>query len=103
MTDSRFPNDVSEYGVEIQTDTVIKQTVKGRVQEYRTFYKDGNTTILPVDSTGKVLPEAEPIYTNGVWDQSKIMEPNINSRGRKTNVTIDGLQSETGVFPPSTA
>ena len=53
MTDSRFPNDVSEYGVEIQTDTVIKQTVKGRVQEYRTFYKDGNTTILPVDSTGK--------------------------------------------------
>ena len=103
MTDSRFPNDVSEYGVEIQTDTVIKQTVKGRVQEYRTFYKDGNTTILPVDSTGKVLPEAEPIYTNGVWDQSKIKEPNVNSRGRKTNVTIAGLQSETGVFPPSTA
>ena len=53
--------------------------------------------------TGKVLPEAEPIYTNGVWDQSKITEPNINSRGRKTNVTIAGLQSETGVFPPSTA
>ena len=103
MTDSRFPNDVSEYGVEIQTDTVIKQTVKARVQEYRTFYKDGNTTILPVDSTGKVLPEAEPIYTNGVWDQSKITEPNVNSRGRKTNVTIAGLQSETGVFPPSTA
>ena len=98
-----FPNNVSEYGVEIKTDTVIKQTVKGRVQEYRTFYKDGNTTILPVDSTGKVLPEAEPIYTNGVWDQSKITEPNVNSRGRKTNVTIAGLQSETGVFPPSTA
>ncbi len=103
MTDSRFPNDVSEYGVEIQTDTVIKQTVKGRAQEYKTFYKDGNTTILPVDSNGIVLPEAEPIYTNGVWDQSKITEPNVNSRGRKTNVTIDGLQSETGVFPPSTA
>ena len=98
-----FPNNVSEYGVEIKTDTVIKQTVKGRVQEYKTFYKDGNTTILPVDSSGKVLPEAEPIYTNGVWDKSKITEPNVNSRGRKTNVTIDGLQSETGVFPPSTA
>ena len=52
MTDSRFPNDVSEYGVEIQTDTVIKQTVKGRVQEYRTFYKDGNTTIRPVNDKG---------------------------------------------------
>tara|TARA_B100001989_G_scaffold5051_1_gene3418 strand:+ start:146 stop:1804 length:1659 start_codon:yes stop_codon:yes gene_type:complete len=103
MTDSRFPNDVSEFGVEIETDTVIKQTVKGRVQEYKTFYKDGNTTILPVDSNGIVLPEAEPIYTNGVWDQSKITEPNVNSRGRKTNVTIAGLQSETGVFPPSTA
>ena len=98
-----FPNNVSEYGVEIKTDTVIKQTVKGRVQEYKTFYKDGNTTILPVDSSGKVLPEAEPIYTNGVWDKSKITEPNVNSRGRKTNVTIAGLQSETGVFPPSTA
>ena len=98
-----FPNNVSEYGVEIKTDNVIKQTVKGRVQEYKTFYKDGNTTILPVDSSGKVLPEAEPIYTNGVWDKSKITEPNVNSRGRKTNVTIDGLQSETGVFPPSTA
>ena len=102
MTD-KFSNSVSEYGVEIKTDTVIKQTVKGRVQEYKTFYKDGNTTILPVDSSGKVLPEAEPIYTNGVWDKSKITEPNVNSRGRKTNVTIDGLQSETGVFPPSTA
>ena len=106
-----FENSVSEYGVEIPTDTVIRQTVpstsqngnKGRVQEYKTFYKDGNTTILPVDSSGKVLPEAEPIYTNGVWDKSKITEPNVNSRGRKTNVTIDGLQSETGVFPPSTA
>ena len=98
-----LPNNVSENGVQIKTDTVNKQTVKGRVQEYRTFYKDGNTTILPVDSTGKVLPEAEPIYTNGVWDQSKITEPNVNSRGRKTNVTIAGLQSETGVFPPSTA
>ena len=105
MTDSRFPNDVSEYGVEIQTDTVIKQTVKGRVQEYRTFYKDGNTTIRPVNDKGEVLlpPDDEPIYTNGVWDQSKITEPNVNSRGRKTNVTIAGLQSETGVFPPSTA
>ena len=49
-----FPNNVSEYGVEIKTDTVIKQTVKGRVQEYKTFYKDGKTTILPVDSRGKV-------------------------------------------------
>ena len=105
MTDSRFPNDVSVYGVEIQTDTVIKQTVGGKVQEYRTFYKDGNTTIRPVNDKGEVLlpPDDEPIYTNGVWDQSKIKEPNVNSRGRKTNVTIDGLQSKTGVFPPSTA
>ena len=105
MTDPRFPNNVSVYGVEVETDTVIKQTVGGKVQEYRTFYKDGNTTIRPVNDKGEVLlpPDDEPIYTNGVWDQSKITEPNVNSRGRKTNVTIAGLQSETGVFPPSTA
>ena len=79
--DSRFYDDVSEYGVEIQTDTVIKQTVKGTATSYRTFYKDGNTTILPVDSTGKVVQKAEPIYTNGVWDQSKITElSNVNNK-----------------------
>ena len=100
MTDSRFPNDVSVYGVEIQTDTVIKQTVKGKVQEYKTFYKDGNTTILPVDKKGEVLPEAKPIYTNGVWDQSQITKASINSRGRKTNTTIAGLQEVEGVSPP---
>ena len=100
MTDPRFPNDVSEYGVEIQTDTVIKQTVKGRVQEYKTFYKDGNTTILPVDSNGIVLPEAEPIYTNGVWDSSKITKASYNNRNRKTNETIAGLQEVEGITPP---
>ena len=100
MTDPRFPNDVSVYGVEIQTDTVIKQTVKGRVQEYRTFYKDGNTTILPVDEKGEVLPEAKPIYTNGKWDQSQITKPAFNNRNRKTNTTIDGLQEVEGVTPP---
>ena len=111
MTDSRFPNNVSVYGVEIQTDTVIRQTVpstsananKGRVQEYRTFYKDGDTKIYPVDETGKVLPEAKPIYSNGLWDPKEVSVPVENNRNRQTNVTIDGLQVETGVFPPSTA
>ena len=55
MTDPRFPNNVSVYGVEVETDTVIKQTVGGKVQEYRTFYKDGNTTIRPVNDKGEVL------------------------------------------------
>ncbi len=106
-----FENSVSEYGVEIPTDTVIRQTVpstsqngnKGRVQEYKTFYKDGDTKIYPVDSNGKVLPEAKPIYSNGVWDKNEVSAPIDNSRGRQTNVTIDGLQAKTGVFPPSTA
>ena len=79
MTDPRFPNDVSVYGVEIKTDIVIKQTVPktsktnkgnvGRVQEYKTFYKDGKTSIYPVDSSGKILQGAKPIYENGIWDK----------------------------------
>jgi len=100
MTDPRFPNDSAEFGVEIKTDTVIRQTVKGRVQEYKTFYKNGDTVILPVDDKGVVLPKAEPIYKNGKWDQSKITTPSSNSRGRKTNVTIDGLQ-KTNDNPPT--
>ena len=98
--DPRFPNNPAEFGVEIKTNTVIRQTVKGRVQEYKTFYKDGNTVILPVDDNGVVLPKAEPIYKNGKWDQSKITTPNTNSRGRKTNVTIDGLR-KTNDNPPT--
>ena len=98
--DPRFPNNPAEFGVEIKTNTVIRQTVKGRVQEYKTFYKDGNTVILPVDDKGVVLPKAEPIYKNGKWDQSKITTPSSNSRGRKTNVTIDGLR-KTNDNPPT--
>ena len=108
MTDTRFPNSVAEYGVEIQTDTVLRQTVpstsdngnKGRVQEYKTFYKDGNTTIYPVNEAGEVLEGSIPIYTNGVWDKNEISTPNTNNRGRKTNVTIDGLQV-TSEDPPT--
>ena len=113
MTDPRFPNDVSVYGVEIKTDIVIKQTVPktsktnkgnvGRVQEYKTFYKDGKTSIYPVDSSGKILQGAKPIYENGIWDKNEVSVPIDNNRGRQTNVTIDGLQEKTGVFPPSTA
>ena len=110
MTD-KFPNNVSEYGVEIKTDTVIRQTVpstsdnanKGRVQEYRTFYKDGDTKIYPVDETGQVLPNSVPIYENGLWNSKEVSVPKDNSRGRQTNVTIDGLQVEKKVIPPSTA
>ena len=106
-----FENSVSEYGVEIPTDTVIRQTVpstsqngnKGRVQEYKTFYKDGDTKIYPVDSNGRVLPNAKPIYSNGLWDKNEVSVPIDNNRNRQTNVTIDGLQEKTGVFPPSTA
>ena len=74
MTDPRFPNDVSVYGVEIKTDIVIKQTVPktsktnkgnvGRVQEYKTFYKDGKTSIYPVDSSGKILQGAKLSMSN---------------------------------------
>ena len=110
MTDPRFPNDVSVYGVEIKTDIVIKQTVPsstktnkgnvGRVQEYKTFYKDGKTSIYPVDSSGQILQGAKPIYENGIWDKNEISEPIDNNRGRQTNVTIDGLQEVEGSVPP---
>ena len=70
------------------------------MQEYKTFYKDGNTTIYPVNEAGEVLEGSIPIYTNGVWDKNEISTPNTNNRGRKTNVTIDGLQV-TSEDPPT--
>ena len=99
---SVFPNDAKIYGQEIRTDTPIQQTVDGEVQNYKVFYKKepneevGTTVILPVDDSGKVLPQAEPIYKDGVWDSSKITEKEFESYGRgstrQSNVTITNLE-----------
>ena len=92
---SVFPNDAKIYGQEIRTDTPIQQTVDGEVQNYKVFYKKepnadvGVTVILPVDDTGKVLPQAEPIYKDGVWDSSKITAKEFEqyARGSKRPVS----------------
>ena len=100
--ESVFPNDAKIYGQEIRTDTPIQQTVDGEVQNYKVFYKKepneevGTTVILPVDDSGKVLPQAEPIYKDGVWDSSKITAKEFETYGRnnkrQSNVTITNLE-----------
>ena len=102
--DSRFPNNPEIYGREIRSQKPIVQTDKSGVERtYRVFYKNGSTTILPVDANGKVLQNAKPIYTDGVWDSSQITTPEFETYGqgskRKSNVTIDGLQKGTEVPP----
>tara|TARA_B100001093_G_scaffold188325_1_gene180886 strand:+ start:4156 stop:5889 length:1734 start_codon:yes stop_codon:yes gene_type:complete len=51
-------------------DGLAQDTAGGIVQSYRLFYdsESGNARVLPVDRNGKVVPNAEPIYANGVWN-----------------------------------
>ena len=88
-------NDPKLYGVEIDTP-VIQQEVNGRTQSYKTFIKDGKVTILPVDYTGAVEPNAykNAIYEDGVWKNNRITQPGTNQVGKGSYtkvVTIDGL------------
>ena len=52
------------------TGGLAQDTSGGIVQSYRLFYDSGsgNARVLPVDRNGKVIPNAEPIYSNGVWN-----------------------------------
>ena len=89
-------NDPKLYGVEIDTP-VIQQEVNGRTQSYKTFIKDGKVTILPVDYTGAVEPNAykNAIYEDGVWYNNRITQPGTNQVGKGSYsqvVTIDGLE-----------
>ena len=87
-----FINDPDVYGYEIDTP-VIRQQVDGRDTSYKTFIKDGEVTILPIDYTGAVLPNAKPIYKDGVW-LGPITAPGTQQVGRgsyKNIATIDGI------------
>ena len=87
-----FINDPDVYGYEVDTPE-IKQQVDGRDVVYKTFIKDGEVTILPTDYTGAVLPNAEPIYKDGVW-LGPITPPGTEQVGRgsyKNIATIDGI------------
>ncbi len=95
-----FINDPDVYGYEVDTPE-IKQQVDGRDVVYKTFIKDGEVTILPTDYTGAVLPNAEPIYKDGVW-LGPITPPGTEQVGRgsyKNIATIDGI---TPIYDDST-
>lgn len=55
-----------------QAGIYLYSKATGQAQQYKVFYFNAQKTaqVLPVDSSGQVLINAKPIYTNGVWDRS---------------------------------
>ena len=82
-------NDPTLYGVEIDTP-VIQQEVNGRTQSYKTFIKDGKVTILPVDYTGAVEPNAykNAIYEDGVWKNNRNLHPSEQNNNNDSQIGI---------------
>ena len=64
----------SEFGEEINPGVEIsQQDSQGNVRNYKVFYSEtGGTTVRAVDANGQLLQNVEPIYKDGVWDQSKL-------------------------------
>ena len=70
----------SESGDEIFIGDEIRQGKEnGQIEKYKTFHKrNKETTVRPVDDIGQELPNRNPIYKNGKWDQNEITPENIN-------------------------
>lgn len=70
----------SQSGDEIFIGDEIKQGKEnGQIEKYKVFHKDGgDTTVKPVDDIGQELPNRNPIYKNGKFDQSEITPETIN-------------------------
>ena len=56
--------------IQANDGTVSNDSASGDVTNFRLFYdgKTGNAQLLPVDRDGLVIPNAAPIYQNGVWN-----------------------------------
>jgi len=70
----------SQSGDEVFIGDEIRQGKEnGQIEKYKVFHKaGGDTTVRPVDPTGQELPNRNPIYKNGKWDQSEITPETIN-------------------------
>ena len=80
----------SEFGDEINPNVEIsQQDSEGNVRNYKVFYSDtGGTTVRAVDANGQLLQNVEPIYKDGVWDQSKLTEGTASSFSKDDQLRI---------------
>ena len=80
----------SEFGEEINPDVEIsQQDSEGNVRNYKVFYSEtGGTTVRAVDANGQLLQNVEPIYKDGVWDQSKLTEGTASSFSKDDQLRI---------------
>ena len=80
----------SEFGDEINPNVEIsQQDSEGNVRNYKVFYSEtGGTTVRAVDANGQLLQNVEPIYKDGVWDQSKLTEGTASSFSKDDQLRI---------------
>mgnify|MGYP001239454789 FL=1 len=104
MTSTPIAN--SEFGEEINPDTVIsQQDSEGNVRNYKVFYSEtGGTTVRAVDANGQLLQNVEPIYKDGVWDQSKLTKNTASSLSKDDQLRIHrAIQESTKNYIEATA
>ena len=80
----------SEFGEEINPGVEIsQQDSQGNVRNYKVFYSEtGGTTVRAVDANGQLLQNVEPIYKDGVWDQSKLTKNTASSLSKDDQLRI---------------
>ena len=80
----------SEFGEEINPGVEIsQQDSQGNVRNYKVFYSEtGGTTVRAVDANGQLLQPVEPIYKDGVWDQSKLTKNTASSFSKDDQLRI---------------
>ena len=80
----------SEFGEEINPQVEIsQQDSEGNVRNYKVFFSEtGGTTVRAVDANGQLLQNVEPIYKDGVWDQSKLTKDTASSFSKDDQLRI---------------
>ena len=96
----------SEFGEEINPGVEIsQQDSQGNVRNYKVFYSEtGGTTVRAVDANGQLLQNVEPIYKDGVWDQSKLTKDTASSFSKDDQLRIhQAIQESTKNHTEATA
>jgi len=96
----------SEFGEEINPQVEIsQQDSEGNVRNYKVFFSEtGGTTVRAVDSNGQLLQNVEPIYKDGVWDQSKLTKNTASSFSKEDQLRIhQAIQTSTKEHIDATA
>ncbi len=96
----------SEFGEEINPQVEIsQQDSEGNVRNYKVFFSEtGGTTVRAVDANGQLLQNVEPIYKDGVWDQSKLTKNTASSLSKDDQLRIhQAIQTSTKEHIDATA